>query len=150
MQMLPRSYLREKDPAKESQRGNQKTNRRIPRKGNLKASGNHLAILLVLHSLEDCVSFIRTGKCTNTNCPYDHYSPTQMDQIKKALGHGNGGGRDKSRDSVGSKGSNKGRDRGKGKGRGKRENKGESVGAKADSSLDPDGRKWCLAHTKGA
>ncbi|MFM7978697.1 MAG: hypothetical protein ACKPKO_05225, partial [Candidatus Fonsibacter sp.] len=96
---------------------------------------------------------ISFGKCTKTNCPYDHHSPNQMDQIKikRALGKGNGGDREKSRDSTGSKGSNRGRgrDRGRGKGKGKRENKGKSAGAKADGSPDPDGRKWCLAHMKG-
>ncbi|MFM7979998.1 MAG: zinc finger CCCH domain-containing protein, partial [Candidatus Fonsibacter sp.] len=35
------------------------------------------------------------------------------------------------------------------KGKGKRESKGKSAGAKADSSLGPDGRKWCPYHMKG-
>ncbi|MFM7990560.1 MAG: hypothetical protein ACKPKO_65695, partial [Candidatus Fonsibacter sp.] len=69
-----------------------------------------------------CYSFIKTGECNKPNCPYDHYSSTQVEQIKKALGHGNCGGREQSKDSVGNKGSNN-NGRGTGKGKGKREGK---------------------------
>ncbi|MFM7977789.1 MAG: hypothetical protein ACKPKO_00605 [Candidatus Fonsibacter sp.] len=56
-----------------------------------------------------------------------------MEKIKKALGHGNCGGREQSRDSGGSKGSKHGRSKGKGKG--KREGKGKSVGAKTEELI---------------
>ncbi|MFM7986911.1 MAG: hypothetical protein ACKPKO_47115, partial [Candidatus Fonsibacter sp.] len=94
-----------------------------------------------------CYAFIKTGECTKPKCPYDHYSSTQMEQIKKALGHGNCGGREQSRDSIGSKWSRNGRSKGKGKG--KREGNGKSVGAKTEDAPSQDGKKWCLAHMKG-
>ncbi|MFM7986577.1 MAG: hypothetical protein ACKPKO_45410, partial [Candidatus Fonsibacter sp.] len=91
-----------------------------------------------------CYSCIKTGECTKTNCPYDHSSFTQKEQIKKALGHGNSGGREQSRDSSGSTGSRNGR--GQGKGKGKREGNGKSAGAKTEDVSNHDGKKWCLAH----
>ncbi|MFM7979160.1 MAG: hypothetical protein ACKPKO_07565, partial [Candidatus Fonsibacter sp.] len=83
------------------------------------------------------------------NCPYDHYSSTQLEPIKKALGHGNCGGREHSKDSHGSDGSKSGRGKGKVRGKGKRDNNNKSAGAKTEDTQDSDGKKWCPAHMKG-
>ena len=74
-----------------------------------------------------CYSFIKTGECTKQNSLYVHYSSSQLEQIKKALGHGNCGGREHSKDSNGSNGSRSGCGKGKGKGKGKRDNNNKSV-----------------------
>ncbi|MFM7985956.1 MAG: hypothetical protein ACKPKO_42235, partial [Candidatus Fonsibacter sp.] len=74
-----------KDKAKNSSKGNSKGNRDSSRE----SSSTSLP-------KGPCYSCIKTGECTKTHCPYDHYSSTQMEQIKKALGHGNSGGREQS------------------------------------------------------
>ncbi|MFM7986994.1 MAG: hypothetical protein ACKPKO_47540, partial [Candidatus Fonsibacter sp.] len=60
-----------------------------------------------------CFSFMKFGKCAKENCPYYHYSQSQMELIAKALGPGNKIVHDASRDTDASKGSSKSRGKSK-------------------------------------
>ncbi|MFM7978048.1 MAG: hypothetical protein ACKPKO_01920, partial [Candidatus Fonsibacter sp.] len=65
------------------------------------------------------------GKCTKDNCPYYHYSQTQMELLAKALGLGNKIVRDTSRDSDANKGGSNNRGKSKGRSKGKGNIKGD-------------------------
>ncbi|MFM7981020.1 MAG: hypothetical protein ACKPKO_17055, partial [Candidatus Fonsibacter sp.] len=97
-----------------------------------------------------CFSFLKFGKCTKENCPYDHYSQNQMELIAKALGPWNKIMRDTSRDSESSKGGSMNRNKSKGRSKGKGKLKGKSAGAQSEPDLlcDVDD-KWDPSYFKG-